>query len=135
MAKSFASFVIIILVIIAAAVFITTGSRTTVPAPLKTADVSSATGQVKEFTVVGQNYSFTPSTITVNKGDHVKITFKNVDGFHDFRIDEFQAATRRISAGQEDAVEFTADKTGTFEYYCSVGGHRMMGMRGSLIVQ
>src|SRR5882672_6015209 len=35
------------------------------------------TSTTKEFTVTGQNFSFSPSTLTVNKGDTVKITFKN----------------------------------------------------------
>ena len=53
----------------------------------------------KEFTVTGQNYSFTPSTMTVKRGDSVKITFKNVGGTHDFKIDEFAVAPKRIVAG------------------------------------
>jgi uncharacterized cupredoxin-like copper-binding protein len=32
-------------------------------------------------------------------------------------------------------VQFVADKTGTFEFYCSVGNHRQMGMVGTLVVQ
>ncbi len=32
-------------------------------------------------------------------------------------------------------VEFTADKKGTFEYYCSVGEHRVNGMKGKFIVE
>lgn len=96
---------------------------------------SAPQGSVKEFTITGQNFSFTPSSLTVNKGDHVKITFKNSDGFHDFKIDEFSVATPRVQAGQEATVEFDANKTGSFEYYCSVGNHRAMGMKGTLVVQ
>lgn len=89
----------------------------------------------KGFTVTGQNYSFTPSAITVKKGDKVKVTFVNSGGTHDLKIDEFGVATRRIQAGQQDVVEFTADKVGTFEYYCSTGNHRAMGMKGTLTVE
>jgi len=92
-------------------------------------------GVVKEFTVEGANFSFTPKTITVNKGDKVKITFKNKEGFHDLFIDAFKVATKKIGANQEDTVEFIADKTGKFEYYCSVGNHRQMGMVGTLTVK
>ena len=88
----------------------------------------------KEFTVTGQNYFFTPSVMTVKKGDSVKITFKNVGGTHDFKIDEFGIATKKIGAGEQESVEFVADKTGSFEYYCSVGNHRTMGMKGTLTV-
>jgi nitrosocyanin len=92
-------------------------------------------GAVKEFTVEGKNFSFTPSTMTVNKGDTVKITFKNSGGMHDFKIDEFNVATKQIQSGASETVEFTADKAGTFDYYCSVGNHRAMGMQGTLTVK
>ena len=54
---------------------------------------------------------------------------------HDWRVDEFAAATAIVQPGQEDAVEFVADQAGTFEYYCSVGQHRQQGMVGKLIVK
>lgn len=90
---------------------------------------------VKEFNVTGQNFSFSPIIINVSKGDKVKIIFKNAEGTHDFVIDEFNVATKRLKTGEEETIEFTADKSGTFEYYCSVGSHRVMGMKGSLIVK
>lgn len=70
-------------------------------------------------------------------------TVLSEEGRHDWRIDEFGAGTDRLlgintailQAGQQETVQFVADKTGTFEYYCSVGNHRQMGMRGNLIVE
>lgn len=93
-----------------------------------------ATSQ-KDFTIIGQNYSLTPSTITVNKGDDVKITFKNTDGFHGLKIDEFGVTTGIIPAGGKATIEFIADKTGTFEYYCPVDSHKELGMKGTLTVK
>ncbi len=95
----------------------------------------SANSAVKEFAVTGSNFSFAPSTMTVKKGDRVKITFTDAGGNHDLRIDEFGVATKVLKAGGSETVEFTADKTGSFEYYCSVGSHRAMGMKGTLTVQ
>jgi plastocyanin len=92
-------------------------------------------GNVKEFTVTGQPYSFTPNTLTVTKGDKVKITFKNTKGMHDFVIDELHVKTPVIQTGEDASVEFTADKPGTYKYYCSVGNHRQMGMEGTLTVK
>ncbi|OGI64142.1 hypothetical protein A2914_00350 [Candidatus Nomurabacteria bacterium RIFCSPLOWO2_01_FULL_41_21] len=89
---------------------------------------------VKEFTITAKNFSFTPATIAVKKGDRIKITFKNTQGFHDFVIDEFGKAAKQAQAPAEEVLEFTADKTGSFEYYCSVGTHRAMGMKGLLVV-
>ena len=54
---------------------------------------------------------------------------------HDFMIDEFEVATNQIGDGEEEEMEFVADKIGTFEYYCSVGNHRAQGMKGKLIVE
>lgn len=89
---------------------------------------------VKEFTVSGSNFKFEPANITVNKGDTVKIIFKDDDGTHNLVVDGYNVSTRILSDGQ-DSIQFVADKTGTFEYYCSVGSHRDLGMKGNLIVQ
>ncbi len=103
--------------------------------PAKTTSAKPSDGSTKEFTVSGANFSFTPSTLTVKKGDKVKITFVDTQGFHDFKIDELGVASKKIQGGAQDVVEFTADKTGSFEYYCSVGEHRAMGMKGTLTVE
>jgi nitrite reductase (NO-forming) len=95
----------------------------------------TSTGQTKDFTVVAKNFSFTPNTITVKKGDKVKLTVENMDGFHNLKIDEFGVATSLLKSPAQETVEFIADKVGTFQYYCSVGNHRAMGMWGTLTVQ
>ena len=91
--------------------------------------------EIKEFTVKAFKFGYSPDTITVNKGDKVKITLKNIDGFHDFKIDEYGVATKQLKSPAEEVLEFTADKVGSFEYYCSVGTHRAMGMFGTLKVE
>ncbi len=109
----------------------------TTPAPkAELANDTAATEAVsiKSFTITGDNFTFSPASMTVNKGDTVRVTFKNMQGFHDFVIDEFMVATKQISAETEEVVEFVADQAGSFEYYCSVGSHRAMGMKGTLIV-
>jgi plastocyanin len=90
---------------------------------------------IKEFTVSGNNFSFSLSEIKVKKGDRVRIIFKNENGFHDFVLDEFKAATKKLEANKSETVEFLADKSGRFEYYCSVGSHRANGMKGVLVVE
>lgn len=95
----------------------------------------NAPTSVKEFTISAAPFSFSPSTMTVNKGDTVKITVKNTKGTHDFKIDEFNASTRLLNTGETQTITFVADKTGTFDYYCSVGSHRAMGMVGKLTVR
>lgn len=91
--------------------------------------------EVSSFTVTGKNFSFSPSSITVKKGDRVRVTLQSVDGVHDFRIDQFGVATPQVGDGKSTVVEFTANVAGSFEYYCSIGNHRAMGMKGTLIVK
>lgn len=95
----------------------------------------AAGSEIKTFSITGKNFSFSQSEIQVKKGDKIRINFSSTSGFHDWAIDEFNAKTQQVSTGQSDAVEFVADKAGTFEYYCSVGTHRQMGMKGKLIVE
>ena len=90
---------------------------------------------VKEFNVDGSNFKFSVAEMKVNKGDTVKVIFNNVEGMHDWVVDEFNARTKQIQAGESETITFVADQTGTFEYYCSVGKHRQMGMVGNLIVE
>lgn len=96
---------------------------------------AATTNEEKTFTVEGGNFYFKPNEIKVKKGDKVKITFTNAQGFHDFVIDEFNVKTNRVNGGNTTTAEFIVDKTGTFEYYCSVGKHREMGMKGNLLVE
>lgn len=92
-------------------------------------------GKTVEATVEGNNFKFTPNIINAKKGDTVRLTFKSTAGIHNLVIDEFSVETNKIGDGEEEEVEFVADKTGTFEFYCSVANHRAMGMTGKLIVE
>jgi plastocyanin len=93
-------------------------------------------GEVKEFTIDGSNFAFSVKEIRVNEGDTVRIKLTNGSTMpHDWRVDEFSAATNVVQPGQEDTIEFVADQAGTYEYYCSVGQHRQLGMVGNLIVE
>jgi plastocyanin len=65
----------------------------------------------------------------------VRIEFTSTSGFHDWVIDEFDAATDRVRDGETSSVTFVADQAGIFEYYCSVGSHRANGMHGRFIVR
>jgi nitrite reductase (NO-forming) len=86
--------------------------------------------------VAGIDFEYDIKQIKVKKGDTVTINFKSNKGFHDWVVDEFNAATERVT--EKDgitSVTFVADKVGTFQYYCSVMNHRQMGMIGYLIVE
>lgn len=99
----------------------------------------SATAMMEDgaqtITVEGGNFYFKPNEIKVKMGTPVKLTFSNMQGFHDFVIDDLDVKTKQITAGNKETVEFTPTKKGKYEFYCSVGQHKQMGMKGTLIVE
>lgn len=90
---------------------------------------------VKTFAVDAFNYAYSETMLEVNEGDAVTINLTSSDGFHDWVLDEFSVASEKISTDGSTTVTFVADKAGTYEYYCSVGSHRELGMRGILVVK
>jgi heme/copper-type cytochrome/quinol oxidase subunit 2 len=81
------------------------------------------------------SFYFTPNTITVRKGQKVRIELTSKDMMHDFNIQELGVKSPITKAGDTSIVEFVANQVGEFEYYCSVGQHRQNGQVGTLIVE
>ena len=115
----------------------TSSENDTVAEEIDTEETTDDARSVEEkvFSVSGINYAFNETEIRVKEGDKVTINFVSDEGFHDWVVDEFNAATEKVRPGTPTSVTFTADKAGTYEYYCSVGSHRAQGMVGQLIVE
>lgn len=99
------------------------------------AEVTDSDEDVKEITVENDGLSFIAGEIRVNERDQIRRTSENTGGYHDWVIDEFDAATSQFSGGDSETIEFVADTAGSFEFYCSVGNHRAQGMWGGFIVE
>ncbi len=92
---------------------------------------SDAIGQenAREIRIDAFQFGYAPDTITINKGEKVKIIVNNLDTTHGIRIPEIG-----IKGDQE--IEFIADKSGTFTWYCAnYCGEGHTQMSGTLIVQ
>ncbi len=86
--------------------------------------------------VEGSEFKFDPSSITVEKGEKIMLTFKNVGKFpHNLKVDELEISTKTVNGGEEDIIEFVSEKSGTFAMYCGVGSHREQGMEGEVVVK
>ena len=63
-------------------------------------------------------------TITLNQGNTLSIHLINEDSEkhskHNLNIDEFGIHTKDLGYFQTQTVTFTANKAGTFNYYCSI---------------
>lgn len=90
----------------------------------------------REVGVSGSEYSYNPSNLSFTKGERIRLTFTNNGTLpHDLVIDELGVSTKTIVPGKSDTVEFTADQSGTFNFYCNIGNHRSLGMEGSVEVK
>ncbi len=105
-------------------------------ATLQTQANEIASGEIKEIVIKGNEYSFTPSVIKLNKGDRVRIIFQNTGSIaHNFVINQLGIISRTIGPGQSETIEFIADKTGNFEFECSLPGHASAGMTGRVTIE
>jgi len=103
-----------------------------IPTPTETTEEVPET---KEFNIIAKQWDFSPGEIIVNEGDKVILNIESIDVTHGFAILEFGVSEQLVS-GNTVRIEFIADKTGTFTFFCNVfcgSGH--VGMRGKLFVQ
>jgi plastocyanin len=84
------------------------------------------------LTLSAQNTAFSTGTLEAPAGQ-VTITLDNQDPFpHDITIDALGVKVP-ANGGQSDSQTFDATP-GTYEFYCSIPGHKAAGMVGTLTV-
>ncbi|MBZ5671082.1 MAG: cupredoxin domain-containing protein [Acidobacteriia bacterium] len=91
--------------------------------------------EVHEIQMTAKKYEYNPNVITVKKGEHVKLIITALDRDHGFKLEAY-GIDQKLKKGEATTIEFTADKTGTFEFKCSEFcgmGHGKM--KGKLVVE
>jgi cytochrome c oxidase subunit 2 len=91
---------------------------------------SAASGNT--VTVTATNFKFEPAEIHVKKGDKVTLKLANTQGMHGIAVPDLKVDLKKDG----DTSTFTADKTGTFDFQCSVmcgAGHA--NMKGKIVVE
>ena len=81
------------------------------------------------------DFAFSPREIRVKAGQPVNLRISNQGGIlHDLTIPTlgYQAV---VQPGQQSTVGMSVSEPGTYEFFCSVPGHREAGMVGRLIVE
>ncbi len=93
---------------------------------------AAATAQVIHLTA--KKFEYSPSEITVKKGQPVVIEIVSLDRKHGFTIPDLKVRSD-VKPGAQNVVRFTPDKAGRFNFHCDLfcgSGHE--GMEGSLVV-
>ena len=79
--------------------------------------------------------AFDPKELSIAANTDVTVTITNKGNLqHDFAIDALGIKTDLLNAGNSTTVTINA-APGTYEYYCTVTGHKEAGMVGTLTVE
>jgi heme/copper-type cytochrome/quinol oxidase subunit 2 len=120
---------IIMILLVASSVIGCTSQKTSIVANVETK-------QYREIKIEAYQFGFQPDVINVKKGENIRLIFTSRDVAHGvFITDGIDMATKTFGRGQTEIIEFTANKTGTFNMQCSVycgDGHPQM--KGRIIV-
>jgi plastocyanin len=91
-----------------------------------------------KITIEMGEYYYKPATITVSPGASVTVTLKNAGTLqHNFYCDQINPTeSSLVDAGKSADFTFTApSQAGTYDFWCSVPGHKELGMVGKLEVK
>jgi plastocyanin len=85
---------------------------------------------VRDMTYYAEGSSDPNPTLTVRRGERVKIVLRNDEPgmTHDFAVRAWNARTARLERGEEGVVQFTApDRAGLDTYSCTPHAEMMQG--------
>lgn len=126
------------------------------------ADPAEEATDPKEVVLVAEDIAYDQNRIEVEAGRPVHLTLDNQGLLeHDFSVAEIPVAGEvkmtmshdatmthdmdhmaaqpalhvAALAGRSSSIEFTPSTAGEYEYFCTVPGHREVGMAGTIIVQ
>src|SRR5680860_1088168 len=92
------------------------------------------TPRTRNITIDVSQFEFSPSRLTVNRGDTVQVTLAASDVVHGFFLDGYEIDFR-VEPGISQQFTFLADRSGKFRYRCSVAcGPLHPFMIGELVV-
>lgn len=102
---------------------------------MTTSSDDSDFSDIKIVEVAVTDWTFTPSTITVHKGDKLVLRLKGGTGNHSFAVTEL-GINVVLAPGETKEIKIPTDTAGSFEFRCLVPcgpGHKEM--KGIIIVQ
>lgn len=89
----------------------------------------------KQASVSTVDLAFEPKELTIAANTDVPIAVTNKGVLqHDFHVDALNITSKLLNGGESDTVTVNA-APGTYEFWCTVPGHKEAGMTGTLTVK
>jgi plastocyanin len=112
------------------------------PVPAQPQAKAAPAAQVApEAKIVATDLKFTPPTIQAKVGQPIKVTYENKGviehdlAFPGMKADKAGTALKVVAKpGQTVTLDFTPTAKGTYEYVCTIPGHKEAGMKGTITV-
>lgn len=111
---------------------------------------STGTSTGETIRVEASEFAFSPKTIEVTAGQPVTVEFVNKGSTeHDFEVEDMPVEMdhgsehggggsmvhAHAAAGKSATITFTPSTPGTYEFICTIAGHKDAGMVGSVVVK
>jgi uncharacterized cupredoxin-like copper-binding protein len=88
-----------------------------------------------DLTVIAKEFRFDPAEITIDAGRPVVVAVQNIGSIpHDLTVKDAKFKLT-VANGRTGQKALTVTKAGTYEFYCSLPGHKSAGMHGTLTVR
>jgi len=98
------------------------------------AAASSAAPAGQGIDVSVSRKGFEPSSLSLRRGETVRLVLTSADGEHCFAVDALRIE-KRVVSGRATRVELTPERAGRFPFYCCLeSGKQAEVERGELIV-
>jgi len=112
------------------------------PVPAQAAAQAAPAAAVSsEIKIVATDLKFTPLTIQAKVGQPIKVVFENKGviehdlTFPTIKTDKPAGSLKTVARpGQTTTLEFTPTAKGTYEFVCTIPGHKEAGMKGTINV-
>jgi len=97
-------------------------------------ELASAPQAGSTVSIRASRRGFTPSSLTLRRGETAHVVLSSADVEHCFAIDELRIE-KRIVPGRETRFELTPERSGTFAFHCCLeSGEAAATERGQLTV-
>jgi uncharacterized cupredoxin-like copper-binding protein len=107
--------------------------------PSKVTPASVAPDGTQQVTVSAYDgMKFQPAAVSVRAGQPLELTLRNAgQSAHDLTVNEggAQPVKLMVNGGETTSRTLTFDNPGTYKFECSMPGHALAGMRGTITVQ